>query len=690
MPALSPFTPLSIAVVGASATPGKVGHDIVYNLVTEEYKGKIYPVNPKGGKMLGLTTYASVKDIPGTVDMAVIVIPAAAVPGALTECGEKGIRQAVVITAGFKESHSEEGMALERQVKDIARTHGISVVGPNCLGVLKTSLNMNASFAKNLPPKGNVTLISQSGATAVGIMDLAPTLGLGFASVFSIGNKTVMDECDYLEMCEHDPETAVIGMYLESIERGREFLEVARRVAAKKPIVLLKSGVSELGRKAAASHTGALAGSEEAIDALCVQSGIRRAHGMDEFLDLLTTLSCQPPLLTDRIAIITNAGGPGILASDYVEKANLLLPLLAPENLEPLRAALPPTASIQNPIDLIGDAKTDRYEAALTACRDDGGIDGLVVILTPQIMTPAEEIAHAVIRIMKHSPLMPVVTCFMGGPLVADARKVLRSHGIPVFDTPERAVRAIAALRRNRDEEEISGCPLDGHATQAEAILKGTTGLLSEEKSKELLTLFGLPLPEQSVARTRAEAIAIAEKIGYPVIAKISSPDIVHKTDVGGVAANLKTAADVEAAYDRILKNVRESAPDAAAEGILIQKFLPAGDEFIVGGIRDAAFGPLIMAGLGGIYTELFKDAAVRIGPVTIEQAYNMLRELTSWKLLRGMRGKSQSDIDALAQLTVKVSEMMCDCPRIRELDLNPVLVSSEGMTIADVKIIVD
>jgi len=687
---MSLCTPSSIAVIGASATPGKVGHDIVYNLVTEEYRGKIYPVNPKGGTILGLKTYASVKDIPGTVDMAVIVIPAASVPGALTECGEKGIKSAVVITAGFKESHTDEGKQLEGQVKEIAARYGMSVVGPNCLGVLRTSLRMNASFAKNLPPAGNVTLVSQSGATAVGIMDLAPTLGLGFASVISIGNKTVLDECDYLELCEKDEETKVIGLYLESIEQGRKFLEVARRVAASKPIVLLKSGVSELGHRAAASHTGALAGSEEAIDALCVQSGMHRARTMEEFLDLLVTFSTQPPLLTDRIGVITNAGGPGILASDTAEKQDLLLPSLSPENLAILKGILPPTASLQNPIDLIGDAKTDRYEAAVAACRDDKGIDGLVVILTPQIMTPAEEIAHAIIRLTKKSPLMPVVTCFMGGPLVADARRTLRAHGIPVFDTPERAVRAIAALRPRRELEEVQACDLDSRSADAGRIIDGATGLLPEDKTRELLTLFGLPLPMQSVARTRAEAIALAEKIGYPVIAKVSSPDIVHKTDVGGVVANLRTAQEVEAAYDQILTNVRDRAPDASVEGILIQKFLPAGDEFIVGGIRDAAFGPLVMAGLGGIYTELFKDAAVRIGAVTKEQVYRMLQGLTSWTLLRGMRGKSQSDIDALANLVVTVSQILCACPRIKELDLNPILVSSEGIAIADVKIIVE
>jgi len=686
---MSLLSPSSIAVIGASATPGKVGHDIVYNLVTEEYKGKIYPVNPKGGKILGLSAYACVKDIPDAVDLAVVVIPAPLVLAALTECGEKGILNIVIISAGFKEAHSQEGADLEKQVAAIADKYKLRIIGPNCLGILRTSLRMNASFAKNLPPKGNVTLISQSGATAVGIMDLAPTLGLGFASVFSIGNKTVMDECDFLELCEEDDETKVIGLYLESIEHGHDFLDIARRVSAKKPIILLKSGVSELGHRAASSHTGALAGSEEAIDALCVQSGIRRARSMEDFLDLLATFSSQPPLLTDRIAVITNAGGPGILATDSAEKAGLLLPALSSEKADVLRSALPPTASLQNPFDLIGDAKSDRYEAALTACRDDSGIDGVVIILTPQIMTPSEEIAHAIIRIMKHSPLMPVVTCFMGGPLVENARTVLRSHGIPVFDTPERAMRAIAALRVDADPEDHAECPDDGRKEEAAKILGGKSGLLSEEDTKALLTLFSFPLPEQSVAQTRAEAIAIAEKIGYPVIAKISSPDIVHKTDVGGVAANLKTSKEVEEAYDRILANVKKQAPDASAEGILVQKFLPAGDEFIVGAVRDPAFGHLIMAGLGGIYTELFRDTSVRIGPVTRNQAYRMLEGLTSWKLLKGMRGKTQSDIDALAGLVVQVSDMLCACPQIKEFDMNPVLVSSEGIALADVKVII-
>lgn len=684
------LSPRSIAVIGASTQPGKVGHDIVNNLVTEEFMGKIYPVNPKADTILGMKAYASVKDIPGDVDLAIIVIPAAAVPGALRECGDKGIKNAVVISAGFKEVHSPEGVALEEELVAVAHRYGINLVGPNCLGILRPSRKMNASFAKGLPPVGNVTLISQSGATAVGIMDMAPTLGLGFASVFSIGNKSTMNESDYLTLCVEDLETHVIGLYLESIEDGRRFLETAASITPHKRIVLLKSGVSAHGKKAAASHTGALAGSDAAIDALCTQSGIIRARSMEEFLDLLCTLSHQPRLLSNNVAVLTNAGGPGILATDACEREGLVLPALSQKIADALKPALPDTASIGNPIDLIGDAKTDRYEAGLVACRDDAGIDGLVVILTPQIMTPSEDIADAIVRIMKHSPLMPVIACFIGGSLVERARTKLRAHGIPVFDTPERAVRAMAALRVPAITNAPKTYGVDERAAKAKTILAGHSGLLPEDLTQELFILFGLPTLKQSVATNADEAASMARDIGFPLIAKISSKDIVHKTDVGGVMGNLRSDDDVRGAFDRILANVKEKAPKAAIDGILLQQFLPVGDEFIVGGLRDPAFGPLVMVGLGGIYTELFCDTSFRIGPVTLVQAYDMLDDLKAWKLLLGMRGKPQSDIDALANIVVRVSELLCACPEITELDMNPVLVSAKGIYVLDAKIVLE
>lgn len=686
---MSLLSPRSIAVIGASTQPGKVGHDILQNLVTEGYDGAVYPVNPKGGTILGLRVCESVDELPANIDLAIIVIPARSVPTAMRACAEQGIKNIVIISAGFKEVHTQEGTDLEEEIATIAREHDLCMVGPNCLGILRPSRKMNASFAKGLPPAGNVSLISQSGATIVGIMDRAPAVGLGFASVVSIGNKTTMDECDLLALCAEDPETHVIGLYLESVRDGRRFLEEAARITPHKRIVLLKSGVSEHGGKAAVSHTGALAGSDSAIDALCTQSGIHRARDVEEFLDLLCVLRSQPPLLSTNIAIVTNAGGPGILATDAAEREGLTLPALAAHNAHTLKAALPETAAIGNPIDLIGDAHANRYEAGLIACRDDAGIDGIVVVLTPQIMTPCDDIANTIIRVMASAPLMPIVACFMGGSLVESAKRILRTHDIPVFDTPENAVRALAALRALKPEG-IAARENDPRAEEVRTIIGDRHGLLDEETTKRLFTLFDLPTLRQSVAHSSDEATAMARTIGLPVIAKISSKDILHKTDIGGVMANLRTEADVAKAYDTILQNVSAHVPTATIDGVLIQQFLPAGDEFIVGGLRDPSFGPLIMVGLGGIYTELFRDVSFRIAPVSREQSYAMLQELQAWKLLLGMRGKAQADIDALAHTIQSVSHLLTICPQIRELDMNPVLVSPEGSIVVDAKIVVE
>lgn len=696
---MSLLSPASIAVIGASSQEGKVGHDILKNLLTQGYSGKVFPVNVKGGEILGKKVYTSVKDIDDAVDLAVIVIPAAVVPLALKECGEKGIKSVVVISAGFSEVHTDEGKTLEEELIIIANQYSIHLVGPNCLGIVRPGIGMNASFAKDLPPAGAVALISQSGATAVALMDRAPQEGIGLSLMASIGNKAVMDECEWLEVCEKDEETKVIAFYLESIKDGRRFRDIAARIAKVKPIVLLKAGVSSHGKQAAASHTGALAGSDSAIDALCAETGIHRAHTSEELFDLLAVLSTQPSLLTNKIGIVTNAGGPGILATDAAEIVRLQLPALSEKTATILAPKLPASASIHNPIDVIGDAGADRYEAAITACCEDSNIDGLVVILTPQVMTPCLEIAKVIVDVTKSASLMPVCTCFMGGESVTEAIAYLRAHKIPVFPTPERAVAAMAALR----------VPVTGHRSPDASIQKKEIpqpddrylvtdlpkGLLDEEKTANLFTHFNLPLPKQALAKTPEDAVMIAEKIGYPVILKISSPDILHKTDVGGVRANLKTKDDVLKAFAGIMTDVKKSRSPISDDrspvinGILVQQFLPIGDEFIVGAVRDPSFGPLIMAGLGGIYTELFKDTAFRIAPVSTQSAYDMLTELTAWKLLLGMRGKPMRDIDALAGIIERVSEMMMACPEIKELDLNPVLVSEDRVIIADAKVVI-
>ena len=697
---MSILNPTSIAVIGASATEGKVGHEVFKNIVTQGFAGTVYPVNPKGGEILGKKVWATLKEIPTDVDLAVIVTPAPTVAAVLEECAAKSIKNVIVISAGFKETGSDEGKTREKELAESAKKHGINLMGPNCLGMLRPGIKLNASFAKNLPPAGGIALISQSGAFAVALLDAANDLHVGFSLVASIGNKTVMDESDFLQLCADDEETKVIGFYLESIEDGKHFREIAEHVAGKKPIVLLKSGVSQAGRKAASSHTGALAGSDAAIDALCTQTGIHRAHSLQEFTDLLKVLSTQPPLLTNRIAIITNAGGPGILAADAAEQVKLALPSLSDAQEKKLRTALPDTASTKNPIDVIGDSSSDRFAAALDACINDSGIDGIAVLLTPQVMTPVQEVAQAVIDAKARTKFMPIVTSFMGRESVMEARALLAKSGIPNFDTPERAIEALSALHKPvilslskdpRAKDVVRQAHHDNpkRITAAQKILHGTTGLLPEDKTAELMHLYGLPLPAQQLARSRDEAIMFAEKIGFPVIAKISSPQILHKTDVGGIRGGIHTEEDLLAAYDGIMESVKKNAPDAHIRGILIQKLHPVGSEFIIGGLRDASFGPLVMAGLGGIYTELFHDVAFRLAPIAEEEAYEMLQELTSWKLLLGMRGKTQADITKLAHILVSISQMLCECPAIQELDSNPVLIHEKEVMIADVKIVV-
>jgi acetyltransferase len=706
---MSFLNPTSVAVIGASSVEGKVGHDILKNLLTQGFAGAVYPVNPKNEDILGTKTYQSVEEIPGSVDLAIIVIPAAHVPQALTQCGAKKIKSVIVISAGFSEVHTDEGKKLEEELGQIAKKYDIELLGPNCLGVIQPATKMNASFAKDLPPGGPTALISQSGALAVGLMDAAATHGIGFSAVFSIGNKLQLDETAVLELCLADPATKVIGLYLESIKDGRAFLQQAARVARTKPIVLLKAGVSEHGKQAASSHTGALAGSDAAVQALCTQAGIARAQTSEEFFDLLAALSTQPKLLSNRIAIVTNAGGPGILATDAAEAHKLQMPSLNLQNESTLHAALPAAASTHNPIDVIGDAGAERYQAALVACREDSNIDGVVVIVTPQVMTPCEQIAQTIVDVMKENPLMPVVACFMGGETVKGAKELLRKNGIPVFETPERAVHAMKTLHSffSQGEKRTKSAPSPirtppalsflTNASKASAFVRheadaqgspvtprGAGPLLDEKQTEILFSHYNLPMPRQVLAKSAEEAVMIAQQIGYPVIAKVSAPSILHKTDVGGVRANLQTKEDVLRAYTEITKNVAGTQID----GILIQQFLPVGNEFIVGGLRDASCGPLVMVGLGGIYTELFRDTAFRLAPIEDSEAYAMLQELKAWKLLLGMRGARQSDIATLAKLIVNVSRMMWECPQIRELDLNPVLVSSDSVVIADAKVI--
>lgn len=683
--------PTTIAVIGASPEEEKLGHYILKNIQSQGFKGAIYPINPKHEEILGLKAYTSVTEIDEPIDMAVIVTPAPTVVDLAKECASKRVQCLVVISAGFGEIGTKECYEREQALLQICADANMRLIGPNCLGILRPSIGLNASFATNLPRTGTVALISQSGAMAVALMDQSIDLHIGYSLVASIGNKADMDESDFLELCEADPQTKVIGLYLESIKNGKRFMTLAQRIAPHKPIVLIKSGVSKQGSAAVSSHTGALAGSGAAIEALCRQTGVRQTKTSGEFLDELRILSTQPQLASPNIAIVTNAGGPGVLATDEAERVGLSMPSMSDRTAALLTAALPSSASIKNPIDIIGDALADRYDTALAACASDPGVDGLVVILTPQIMTPCTAIAQSVIALRTAHPLLPVATSFMGSDSVREAKKLLEEHGIPNFATPEEAVRALACLRMPAISQyvPIVGPADDDRSSAAAGMLKGKRGLLDESLINDLLSLYGLPVMEQALAQTEADALSLAEQIGYPIVAKISSPDILHKTDMGGVHVNIRSPKALTRAYREIMANAKTNAPTAGIRGILIQKFLPAGNEFIVGAVRDPSFGPLVMVGLGGIYTELFNDTSFRIAPLGEPDAYDMLTELKSWKLLKGMRGQQASDVDAIASAIAGVERLMLDCPTIHELDLNPILIFEKSVAIADAKVIV-
>lgn len=684
--------PKTVALIGASAEEKKLGHYILKNLLQSGFTGEVFPVNPKHEEMMGKRCFHAIGEIPGAVDMAVIVTPAPTVSALAEECGKKKVKTLVVISAGFGELGTDDGHKREAELATIGKKYDMSIVGPNCLGVLRPRIGLNASFADTPSRSGDIALISQSGAMAVAILDAAEREEIGFSSVFSIGNKADLDESDFLEACENDSTTSIIGLYLESVKDGTRFMEAAKRISQKKPVVLIKAGMSVRGAKAVSSHTGALAGSGGALMAACEDAGIHLAATVQEFLAMLTVLKSSPKLPTKNIVIITNAGGPGVLATDAAEQAELLLPTLELKTIDALKKVLPEAASTANPIDVLGDAVADRYQAALEICAKDPNIDGLVVLLTPQVMTPCADIARAVIALKKKQRLLPITTSFMGGPHVSEARKLLKKSGIATFPTPEEAVRGLALLFS--EDKPSSDIDDDGRAddrsSAAHQLIKGKRGLLSEELTEELFEIYGLPVPKQAVATTPEEAVEIAGKIGYPVIAKVSSHEILHKTDVGGIRADLKTPADVKKAFAEILKNAAKAMPTAAVRGVLIQQFLPIGSEFIVGGIKDPTFGPLVMVGLGGIYTELFKDTCFRTAPVSTESAYDMLTKLKSWKLLTGMRGKGALDIDSLATIITKISMLMSDCPRITEIDLNPVLVGKNEVIVADAKVVID
>lgn len=682
---LEMFTePRGVAVIGASTSPEKLGYQVLHNIIQYGYQGAVYPVNPTAPEILGLKAYPSVLECPDPVDLAVILVPNKAVPAVMEQCGQRGVKGAVVITAGFREV-GPQGKALEQQIIETCRRYGMRMIGPNVLGIIDTVCRLNASFAAGMPARGRIAFMSQSGALCTSILDMAIGQGIGFSRFYSIGNKADINELDLVKAWAEDGETRAIMAYLEGITNGPEFIRAASQVTRHKPIIAIKSGTTSAGSKAVSSHTGTLAGSEAAYDAAFKQSGIIRAGSVQDLFDYATAFARQPLLKGDAIAIITNAGGPGIMASDAVERAGLRLASLATETKQKLQAQLPAAASVANPVDVLGDALADRYALAIEAVLADPNVDALLVVLTPQTMTQIPETAEALGRLSKMYD-KPVFGAFMGDASIQKGVEVLRSYDVPNYQVPERAVAAIAAMWRYRrwlNTPPLTVEPLEVDRDKVAQLFARVRAegrvTIGDAEAREVLEAYGIPLPKAGLAATADEAVALAESIGYPVVMKIASPDILHKSDIGGIKLNITSASEVRDAFDLLIYRGRRYMPDATIWGCQVQQMVKGGREVIIGVNRDPQFGPLIMFGLGGIYVEALKDVTFRVAPIDRREATEMLGEIRAYRLLRGVRGEKPSDQQAIVDTLLRVSQLVTDFPEIVELDINPLMVFEQG-----------
>jgi acetyltransferase len=706
------FSPRSVAVLGASTTKGKVGYDIFANIIKGGFTGTLYPVNPTANAILSNKAYKSILDIPEAVDLAIVILPPRSALAAIDEVIEKGVKGVVIVSAGFREVGGE-GREIEDQIVAQCRAAGVRLVGPNCLGVINPidSVRLNASFSKRMPQPGNISFISQSGALCTSVLDFAADRDFGFSKFISIGNKADVDELDLLRYLHDDIDTDVIMIYLEELRRGRDFIDAVKEITSgirPTPILAIKSGRTSAGAQAAASHTGALAGSEAIYDAIFKQAGIIRCNTIDELFDFASAFAFKKRSLLgkhirkipggNRVAIVTNAGGPGIIATDMTMSAGLELARFNPDTIEALASHLPATANIHNPVDVIGDAPYERYEKALSAVIRDENVDGALVILTPQSMTNALETAKAIVQIAQRSQ-KPILSCFMGVVDVSQGVKYLQEYGYPVYPFPENAANAFAALYRFSrwvNRQQMAPLLLSHDKARADQIIQtclsaGKTKL-GELEGTELLACYSFPVLPTRLCTSEDEAAATAREIGLPVVMKIVSPQILHKSDAGGVMVGLKTEDEVRAAFGRIMANAAQYDPRAEITGVLVVKHAPEGEEIILGANRYPLFGPLLMFGLGGIFVEVFKDVEFRLAPINRNEGRRMIRSIKGYKILQGYRGKPAVDLQTLERLLVSLSDLMMNHPQIKEIDINPLLAHAEGhgATVADCRIILE
>ena len=692
------LSPKSIAVIGASDKEGSVGRAITSNIM-KGYKGTVYPISPTRDKVFDQQAYKSVLDVPHDVDLAVIITKNTIVPTVLEECGKKKIQGAIVITAGFKEV-DEEGKKLEQQLKDIAKQYNLQIIGPNCLGVmnLDPETMMNSTFLKITPKSGEIALVSQSGAICAALVEDASAQGIGFSAVVSMGNKADMTEIDVLKMLAEHQQTKVIVMYLEDMGDGQEFLKVCKQITKqneiKKPVLVLKSGRSPEGAKAAMSHTGALMGSDEIYDALLNQAGAIRVDTMEELFDYATAFSKQPLPLDGDLVIVSNAGGPAIISTDSCSKLGIKMAKIE-EIRSKIDAVIPPWGSSRNPVDIVGDADFNRFENVLNEVLQHENVGSVISMCTPSATLDYDKLAEVIVKMSKKYK-KTMLASLMGLDEGITNREILAAGDVPYYTYAEGSIRTLKAMLRFVDWIKSP----DGNITQFQAnkekvrsVLdkvksEGRTSLL-EDEGREILDAYGFPLPKSALASTEDEAVDAANEIGYPIVMKIASPQIVHKSDAGGVKVNLANDDDVRNGFKTIMDNAKKYDSNAEIKGVLIVEMVKGGKEMIIGSKLEPGMGPVVMLGMGGIYVEILKDVTFRLAPLTDQEANDMIASIKTKKLLEGVRGEKPSDKNKLSECIQRLSQLVTDFKEIKELDMNPVLVMEDGQgcKILDVRI---
>jgi acetyl coenzyme A synthetase (ADP forming)-like protein len=712
MSSLDPiFRPASIAVIGASRTPGAIGYGIVHNLIERGYQGALYPVNPRARFVHSIPAFPSIREVPGPVDLAVVVVPKDCVLEVVDDCAAKQVPALVVISAGFREVGGA-GAALEAELVERTRGYGMRLVGPNCIGVTNTdpAVSMNATFAPTMPPPGPVSFMSQSGAMGVTILDYAATYGIGIHHFVSMGNRADVSSNDLVQYWADDPDTELILMYLESFGNPRNFTRIAREVTRRKPILAVKAGRTRAGARAALSHTGALAGLDVATDALLTQCGVIRAETLEELFDLAAAFTHLAPPQGDRVAIVTNAGGPGIILADTCEAAGLRVTDLSPETERRLAETLPAEASTRNPVDMIASASPEIYSRVLELVLADPHVDAVIASFVPLLGIPQLGVAEAIIRAHQAISDKPLLAVLMGREGLPAGRAELAAAGIPAYIFPESAARALAALVRHRRWLErpagtIRHFTVDDDAVTA--ILDRATGPAAHPSTRPsdeppehgageflpladalaILRAYGIPVIEHRTARSPDEAAAAARELGFPVALKVLSPEIVHKTELGGVALDLRDETSVRTACSAILDRVALAAPHARVDGVMVERYLEGGRETIVGMTLDPSFGPLVMFGLGGIHVEVLRDVAFRVEPLSDIDTDEMIRSIRGFRLLEGYRGEPPADLAALADVIQRISQLVGTHHRIAELEINPLNVFEQGAIAVDARI---